>query len=876
MKRVLLLLAIILAWFIGCVKEVEQPPIEYKYSVEANNEDFSDKGVNETVSLPFAIEAEYDFTKVPMKYKVESNKEGLFKNGDEDILPNDVYTLEKPELKLSYTGKEAGEHIVKVTFFNDNTKKATVTREVKIKYIEYGYTVEQLIGKNSSYQGEDINFEYRIVPKDESKKEGYTITFKSFDEADNKLEKTKILYEGNQIEFNKSYSIADLSKFKILIKPFYAGTKVLKYVIKNKTGQKEGQIAIEVKPNVLDVTGNLDKTPIGYAGELLNFIGTVKKEPLYVKSLKYKTSIVQGTASGIETNDWKEIVYEGDQIKIPIKILKNGQYQYKISFQDEFGNEIEKILPINSQANYKFKIEVEGGKNPFIQGEEVTFKINLVREEPRLAASYKITFNEVVEGDKGEKATVVTVGGNKISGNTYLVQTDNSDPTNVKYFTVVKVKSFSIGKKKVIFKVFRDAEGTETDNTTGSIDFEVHKSLFEVEQEVLDKDKIVNIGDVVTHTAKVRKSNSTSSIKYRISVTGGDKMGIKDNDVWKDIALENGIVKIPINLQKQGTYKYKMTYKDEFGNEFIGGEKEIRTVEKFEVQFSFAKKRIMETKPVGFNLNINVINSDPNPSVEYYVVFKTPLVTYNNKTYQAGDRIPIANFSFDASLLYKEGDLDKDNKSSAALIPSFVVVNSDGVEKKFYSHNDNRFPNAISPISFKEMYLLYDRYHDCISCGNRNGNVRLRLIEEVDVSLSKDQKIDDFFNTDDIYFKFYLFKKEEGFSLLNENKISLKDIYSSEPDKNFKNILYVIPAVYDCSSSGRYGIEGSCDYKMEHLSKYKPVMNIEVYYKDKLVYKIEDIKDFTGGSSSFDNDRTQIRLWRYNLPKGKVLYENYD
>ena len=136
MKKVVLLFSVIMMTsLLGCVKEKEQPIVEYKYSVEVDNEIISNKRVDETVSLSFLVKTEYDFENVPMKYKVETNKNGLIKNGEETILSNEVYTLSNPNLNLSYTGKEAGEHTIKVTFFNDNTKETT-TKEFKLKYIK--------------------------------------------------------------------------------------------------------------------------------------------------------------------------------------------------------------------------------------------------------------------------------------------------------------------------------------------------------------------------------------------------------------------------------------------------------------------------------------------------------------------------------------------------------------------------------------------------------------------------------------------------------------------------------------------------------------------------------------------------------------------
>lgn len=575
MKRVMLLfIAIVFVWFVGCKEEAELRPLVFKFSVDAANESFADRGVNEAVTLSLDVKADYDFSKVPMRFKVETDKEASISIDGESVFPNEVYTLKKPNLELSYVGRVAGQHNVKVTFFNEKARKDHVTKEFNLKYVEYDYILEELSGKHTVFQGESVDFEYELTPKNERDDKNYTITFKSYDEADIKLEKSKVLLNGEVITLNKSYAIADLSKFVIGVRPFHFGTKSLKYVIKNKTGQREGSIALEVKQNILQVSGDLDKVPVGYKGEVVNFVGKIKKEPLHVRSFKYKTVLTEGTPGGVELNDWKEVSYSNDDVSIPIKVLENGSYQVKVTFQDEFGNETEKVISINSHANYKFKVEIEGRANPFNQGEEVTYRINLVREDSRIAATYKIVFDEGVEGDGTERLSVVTVGGTKISGSTYLVQTDTSDPANVKYFVTVKVKSFSIGTKKLNFRVFRDVEGKD-EETRASINFKIQKSLFKVEQERLDKSHIVSVSEVITHTAKIAKANVRVPIKYKVFVVEGDETGIKENDMWKNITLDNGVVNIPITLLKQGTYKYKVFYEDEFGNEDVGEVKEV-------------------------------------------------------------------------------------------------------------------------------------------------------------------------------------------------------------------------------------------------------------------------------------------------------------
>ena len=817
MKKVMLLLsAIILAWFIGCVKEAEQPPIEYKYSVEATNEDFSDKGVNETVSLPFSIKAEYDFEKVPMKYKVETDKQGVIKNGDETILPNDVYTMTSPELNLSYEGKEAGEHTIKVTFFNDNTKKATTTKEIKLKYIEYEYTLEALSAKNSVYQGEAADFEYKLTPKDETKKEGYTITFKSYDDQDIKLERTNITFNGQRIEFNKSYPIENLSSFKIQVIPFYAGAKSLKYEIKNKTGKREGDIAIEVKQNVFEVAGNLDKTPIGATGEIVNFVGTVKKEPLYAKKLKYKTSIIQGTAEGIETNDWKEITYEGNEIKIPVKILKNGQYQYKISFQDEFGNQAEKILPINSQANYRFRVEVEGRNNP-LQGETVTYRLKIVREEPILPSDYRLILAKEVEGDDIARRSEISVSGTKVAGkeNEYDIKKENEE-----FITTVTIKSFSIGAKKLKYKIYRHVGGVSGETVEGYIDFNVQKSEFRIEQETLNKDKINNIGDVIVHTAKVIKTNTGGTIKYKISVLEGDNGGIKDNGEWKDVTLEGGYVKIPINILKEGKYSYNITFKDEFGNEIEGNSKDIRTVENFDVRFSFSKDFILEEIPIDIDLHIET--SKHNSSVQYFVSFDTPIVTYNNRVYQPNEKIPIEGLNFKASLLYKKNSIYRDLMIERKKIQSITVFNSDGKEISFYSNKSRYpFPEPISPLITNPFNALhYSSFEQKDSFGQIFGGVEEGFVFDFSDMI---RFFDSHFNKEEIKVYIYVENSEGKKESLNTDGYSYNDLTST----------FII------TRDRHKGYRGK---ELDNIFQFSDNISIEIFYKNQKVFQESNIE----------------------------------
>ena len=872
MKKVMLLLsAIILAYAVGCVKEAEQPPIEYKYSVEATNEDFSDKGVNETVSLPFSIKTEYDFEKVPMKYKVETDKQGVIKNGDETILPNDVYTMTSPELNLSYEGKEAGEHTIKVTFFNDNTKKATMTKEIKLKYIEYEYTLEALSAKNSVYQGEAADFEYKLTPKDETKKEGYTITFKSYDDQDIKLERTNITFNGQRIEFNKSYPIENLSSFKIQVIPFYAGAKSLKYEIKNKTGKREGDIAIEVKQNVFEVAGNLDKTPIGAAGEIVNFVGTVKKEPLYAKKLKYKTSIIQGTAEGIETNDWKEITYEGNEIKIPVKILKNGQYQYKISFQDEFGNQAEKILPINSKANYRFRVDVEGRTNP-IQGEEVTYKLKIVREEPRLNSNYRIILGKEIEGDDIAKRSIITVSGTKIAGkeNEYDVQENNSDPLNIEYYTNVKIKSFSAGAKKLKYKIYRYARGEAGETVDGYIEFNVQAAEFRLENGQLDKTQIQNEGEVITYSAKITKGGSSRTLKYKTVVIEGNKSGIKttNNSDWEDIELpSDNIIKIPINILKEGQYKYQMLFRDEFGNEIGTDILEIgyREKEKFNATFSRSDEKIKLGKPYDSNITIYVENDKThNPSVEYFISFENTKVKYGDKIYNKGEEILVKTDKKEKSIDFNFSIIsDESNFNERGFYSYFKVYirNSDGASKNMNVWAENFRYLKINGMYLKFSFFSYTHY-------SQHGNGYYHFKEVLNAAVNREgDVIDSTVNEEDVKIKFYLLStKGKGMDDVTGRKNIDEDV-----EKNFYTYKsFVIDkttkTVYDSGDLG-WVRHNEGDDAVKAKRQHEGNVRIEVFYKDKKIYE--------ASASNIELNHDELVPY-VKFTNGRVYYQNYD
>lgn len=906
-KIILLLVAIVIAWFVGCVKEPEMPPLEFKFAVDSSNESFADKGVNESVNLPLEVKADYDFSKVPMKYKVETDKNASISIGGEVVQPNEVYTLENPNLVLSYVGKAAGQHNVRVTFFNGKTKKDHVTKEFKLKFIEYDYALEELSGKHTVFQGERTNFDFRLTPKNNEDDKNYTIIFKSYDEADIKLERNKIFFNGEGITFNKVYSIADLSKFTVSVLPFHVGNKELKYVIKNKTGKREGVISLEVKKNTLEVSGELDKTPVGLAGEVVNFVATINKSPLHIRKVWYKTSLSQGTPGGIEISDWKEVSYEGNSFKVPIKILKNGSYQYKLEFKDEFGNVVEKIIGINSVANYNFKVEVEGRNNAY-QGETVSYKIKVVKEDPRFAATYKIVFDNSVEGDVGDisnKTFIQIEGGERTNGNEYKIGEINSVP-----IINVKLTAKTEGVKKLKYKVYRySAEGNSSE-VSGYVILNVQKNEFKIEEDNFDKSLVLNSNDVINYTAKITRTNIVGRdkiVKYKIVVIEGDKRGIEKENEWINTTLPNdNILKVPFKFVTKGVYKIQFFLQDEFGNESLGRKQSItyRDREVFSASLSSDKERILNGEKFNFRLNIrtnNVHYSD----VKYYFYINQK-VSYKNKLYSPNEKILIEDINdlsmtifpafLDFSYPRTEGEglywtfLVSENKFNGSY--SGKIVNTDGIEGNFnYILGENsgnveivKCPNVIHPFSIgsidvSHVYGYYEKLNHYSDFGYRFTEYKSN--ERLSVKFDSFYFDRNFLNVEDFTLKVYLKTKSDN-QYEEVGNVPLSSVLNREK--------YVMIQDRGFRKEDRRGFSVEEGNRIQPR-KYSSLMKIEVYYKGKIVYKAQDININTiegkGNEKEVYIDSSYYRKWIYermpdelksiSIPKEKEIfyYENY-
>lgn len=601
MKKIIGILGLIMA-LTGCKKDAEQPSLDFNFSVDVSQENFSDKGVNESVNLFFDISADYDYEKVPLKYKIETTNANEISDGSKKILVGDSYTLTEPKLSLHYTGKEKGEHRMKVVFFNQKGKE--ISKELVLNYKEYGYKLEVLNGNTNPHQGENVDFDLKITPENTSTKDFYLI-FKSYDAQDPNLEKTLVALNGEKIVFDKEYKIENLSDIKLRINSFNVGQKQLKYVIKNNTFEREETIVQNIQNNSIEIKSlTFSKLFTDNINETLSIKGFVKKTPTLNKKIWYKTWISDGTRNldGIENtqNKYQEFTLsDNEEFSINVNTSKTGVYVYKVQFKDEFENESPVTDFTITVKDKTFSIDQTNGNfSNIFQGQTASILFN-IQEPTGVDETYKIQFLEFDNNDIYLEKSTILFNGTKVSLKTEI---DISKLSN----NTIEVSSFHYGNKKLIYKVWNSVgkeiiQETNIEFKQASISGNVEVVGTKIAGENFTLKSNIN---TLTRQGKIQYKTWAEKKKITLVRVGGifgsyeNKVEyISTNEIpntgtnWENFTLDNNN-QFLLNLltENTGTYKYYIQFKDEFGNE-----SNIQNIE-----FSIAPPIIIE------NLNLNL------------------------------------------------------------------------------------------------------------------------------------------------------------------------------------------------------------------------------------------------------------------------------
>lgn len=208
MKKIIFLFVTFLA-IVSCKKDADQDGLDFGFVVNAVEENFSAKDIEEPVTFEFNIHTHYDFEKVPMKYKVNSNeKTSEITNGTESIALNDVYELKEPKLVLTYIGKSAKKQNIEVTFYNN--KGVSVTKEIPLEVVEKKQTEEFSVSfkaktnKIMEKKPFEFSLEFNIPNRGHYTSVEYFVTF----------EQMQVKYEGKYYQPGEKIPVTIANKAK--------------------------------------------------------------------------------------------------------------------------------------------------------------------------------------------------------------------------------------------------------------------------------------------------------------------------------------------------------------------------------------------------------------------------------------------------------------------------------------------------------------------------------------------------------------------------------------------------------------------------------------------------------------------------------------
>ena len=349
--------------------------------------------------------------------------------------------------------------------------------------------------------------------------------------------------------------------------------------------------------------------------ETIKFTGKVIKTPNYLNKVWYKTEILSGRFEGLTTNDWREISLGIDGLVdgISTQLLKEDQYRYKITFKDEFGNETYKVFDLELKTNKDFSVEVsEGKKNPH-QGESVDFKLKVTPAEGAQQSGYFIIFKSYDSADP-------TLARDHVAFNGHKIEFDKEYKIENLANSRIKLNTFYSGDKELKY-IIKNAKTQKEGVITQNVE---KNSLVISENAQLSKSVSNIVNETIKFTGKIVKTpNYLNKVWYKTEILSGRFEGLTTND-WTEISLGvDGLVDgISTKLLKEDQYRYKITFKDEFGNEtYKVFDLELKINKDFSIEVSGGKQNPNQGEDVYFKLKVTP--AEGARQTGYFIIFKS-------------------------------------------------------------------------------------------------------------------------------------------------------------------------------------------------------------------------------------------------------------
>ena len=566
MKKTIFLIAMALIAIVAirCKEDAEIPALKFEINA-STDETLTERGVNDNAVINFEFKADYDYATAPLSFKIDYDKQGILKLGNEELTKDTTYNLDKPELSLSYVGKEEGKHTIKVYFFND--KGIHILKEIEIPYAKYNFAVA-VTGDETVYQGEMKEYKLTITPENATVKDNYKIKFISYDENDPALQKSYVALNGSKIEYNKAYEIADITKEqKINLKSFHSGAKKLIYIIINSSSEKQEKISQEVKAAEIVVKDlNFNKLTTNTLDDNLQLRGFVTKVPaLSNKTIFYRTWIVDvpnEQKEGVENTDntYKDFTLpNNNEFVINVKVKKYGTYKYMLQFKDEFGNETEpRSFEIKAiDKNFEIEQKVNTNLSNILQGQDVEVAVEIKEANVATNEEYQIQFLKFDSADDLLKKSKIIFNNERVRLNEWYT---------IKKGDINKIifNSFNIGDKKIVYKIKNSIYSKEKE-----LSINIKKTSISIKNLSLNTDKIY-IDKEFKLEGKIEKTYSENkNIEYKTWLSAGNNTKFKDlANTYKNYELlKDNMFSLTFKAAEAGRYVLKIQAKDEFGNE---------------------------------------------------------------------------------------------------------------------------------------------------------------------------------------------------------------------------------------------------------------------------------------------------------------------
>ena len=566
MKKTIFLIAMALIAIVAirCKEEAEIPALKFEINA-STDETLTERGVNDNAVINFEFKADYDYATAPLSFKIDYDKQGILKLGNEELTKDTTYNLDKPELSLSYVGKEEGKHTIKVYFFND--KGIHILKEIEIPYAKYNFAVA-VTGDETVYQGETKEYKLTITPENATLKDNYKIKFISYDENDPALQKSYVAFNGIKIDYNKAYEIADITKEqKINLKSFHSGAKKLIYIIINSSSEKQEKISQEVKAAEIVVKDlNFNKLTTNTLDDNLQLRGFVTKVPaLSNKTIFYRTWIVDvpnEQKEGVENTDntYKDFTLpNNNEFVINVKVKKYGTYKYMLQFKDEFGNETEpRSFEIKAiDKNFEIEQKVNTNLSNILQGQDVEVAVEIKEANVATNEEYQIQFLKFDSADDLLKKSKIIFNNERVRLNEWYT---------IKKGDINKIifNSFNIGDKKIVYKIKNSIYSKEKE-----LSINIKKTSISIKNLSLNTDKIY-IDKEFKLEGKIEKTYSENkNIEYKTWLSAGNNTKFKDlANTYKNYELlKDNMFSLTFKAAEVGRYVLKIQAKDEFGNE---------------------------------------------------------------------------------------------------------------------------------------------------------------------------------------------------------------------------------------------------------------------------------------------------------------------